>query len=126
LRRLFPTFARGWPGAGLLLIRIAVGVASIAHCIIILRGDPQTEAFIENLLAAGAGLLLLAGLLTPIAGAMVAFLELWHAVARPVDLWTHILLGTIGAALALIGPGTWSIDARLFGWRRIEIPTRKS
>ena len=117
---------RGWPGAGLLLLRLAVGAALIAHCITILRGDPQTEALIENLLAAGTGLLLLAGLWTPIAGAMVAFIELWHAVTRPVDLWTHILLGILGAALALIGPGVWSIDAHLFGWKRIEIPTRKS
>jgi hypothetical protein len=26
----------------------------------------------------------------------------------------------------LIGPGAWSIDARLFGWRRLEIRDRKS
>jgi hypothetical protein len=23
--------------------------------------------------------------------------------------------------LALLGPGAWSIDARLFGWRRIDV-----
>ena len=27
---------------------------------------------------------------------------------------------------ALIGPGAWSIDARLFGWRRVEIRGQKS
>jgi hypothetical protein len=56
---------------------------------------------------------------------MVAFLELWKALSQPVDLWTHILLGTLGAALAMIGPGAWSVDAGLFGWKRIDIPTRE-
>jgi hypothetical protein len=39
---------------------------------------------------------------------------------------THVLLGTLGAAVALVGPGAWSVDARLFGWKRINIGNRKS
>jgi hypothetical protein len=31
------------------------------------------------------------------------------------------LLAGLGAALALLGPGAWSVDARLYGWKRIEI-----
>ena len=70
-------------------------------------------------------MLLLAGLWKPIAGAMVAFLGLWRALSQPVDPRTHILLGTLGTALAMIGPGAWSVDAWLFGWKRINIPTRE-
>ena len=32
------------------------------------------------------------------------------------------LLGALGAALAMLGPGAWSVDARLFGRKRIQIP----
>lgn len=97
----------------------------MAQGITVLWGGPQSEAFLLDLLATGAGLLLLAGLWTPVAGAMVALLEVWKAVSQPVDPWTHILLGTLGAALAMIGPGAWSVDAGLFGWKRIDIPTRE-
>jgi putative oxidoreductase len=126
LRRLFTTFARGWPGAGLLLMRLVAGAALIAQGIKILWGEPQIEAIILNLAALSAGLLLLVGLWTPLTGTIVAIIELWHVLSQPADPWTHILLATVGAALALIGPGAWSVDARLFGWKRIDIPTPKS
>jgi putative oxidoreductase len=36
------------------------------------------------------------------------------------------LLGVSAAALTIIGPGDWSLDARLFGWKRLNIQTQKS
>jgi uncharacterized membrane protein YphA (DoxX/SURF4 family) len=69
------------------------------------------------------GLLLLSGLWTPFAGVFTALEALWNIFTLDQP-WRWILLATIGLALALIGPGAWSVDARLFGWKRIEIPGR--
>ena len=70
------------------------------------------------------GVLVLLGLWTPVAGTLVAFLEVGHLISLPGDPWIHILLLTLGISLALLGPGGWSVDARLFGWKRIDIPDR--
>jgi uncharacterized membrane protein YphA (DoxX/SURF4 family) len=86
-----------------------------------------TSLGIFDIVEMSTGILLLAGLWTPLAGSLVAFLEIWNVFSgRPADPWTNILLATIGAALALIGPGAWSLDARLFGWRRIDVQDRRS
>ena len=86
----------------------------------------SVTAAIANMLAAIAGILLLIGLWTPVVGAIVAATELWIIFLLPEDLRLHILQAVFGVGLALIGPGVWSLDARLYGWRRLEIPTRKS
>ena len=72
-------------------------------------------------LLVGLGLLLLAGLWTPIAGALVAGCSFSSAVAQPADRWYTLIAGVLGVAFALQGPGAWSVDARLFGWKRLEI-----
>ena len=125
MRRLFSTFARGWPGAGLLFMRLVAGIALIDHGITRLRGGSPIEPAILLVPATCAALLLFTGLWTPIAGALVAVIELWATFSLPGDPWTHILLGTLGTALALLGPGAWSVDARLFGWKRIAIRDRQ-
>ena len=124
MRRLFSTFARGLPGTGLLLMRLVAGIALISRALAILWGGPKVGPGILQVLAAGAGLLLLAGLWTPMAGALVAVIYIWEFFSNPGDLWIKILLGTLCGALALLGPGAWSVDARLFGWKRIDIRNR--
>jgi uncharacterized membrane protein YphA (DoxX/SURF4 family) len=120
LRRLFSTFARGSPGIGLLLLRLAVGISLIWQAVEKLTGEPFSQATTLFVLAIGLGLLLIIGLWTPMAATLVAVVELCKVLWKAGDPLTYILLGTIGAALALLGPGLWSVDARIYGWKRIE------
>ena len=86
----------------------------------------STPLAIVCVLAAGGGILLVVGLWTPIAGTLVAAIEVWKIFFQQGDPAIYILLGTVAAALAMVGPGFWSVDARLFGWKRIDVPPRKS
>lgn len=121
MRRLFSTFARGWPGGGLLLLRAVAGASLVVHGIDSFQRGLPIEPTILDLFAIGDGMLLIAGLWTPIAGSLVVLLALWDALAQHGDPYACILLAAIGAALALVGPGSWSFDAWLFGWKRIDI-----
>lgn len=114
MQRLFTTFADGWPGFGLLIQRLLTGIALLNGGLALLN---ETVAPMGLLRMAGAvlGIFILMGFLTPIAGALVAIIELWIAFAGGVNAWMPITLATFGATLAMIGPGAWSIDARLFG-----------
>jgi uncharacterized membrane protein YphA (DoxX/SURF4 family) len=75
-------------------------------------------------IGAGAGILLLIGLWTPICGTLIGVVEVWVAFFSVGGAGTPIMLATSGATLAMIGPGAWSIDARLFGRKHFKIPER--
>jgi uncharacterized membrane protein YphA (DoxX/SURF4 family) len=77
-----------------------------------------------EVVTAGAAILLLIGLWTPFAGALIALTELGLAFSHPSDPWTFVHFGVLGVALATLGPGGCSVDARLFGRKHIEIPQR--
>ena len=83
-------------------------------------------ATIAQAFAAVAGIFLFFGLLTPVVGMVVAVTELWVMLLFPQGLGTHVLQAVLAIGLAMIGPGVWSLDARLYGWRRVEVPSRKS
>lgn len=77
---------------------------------------------VSNLAEVLAALSVIFGLVTPCGSALIVVIELWRAYGLRADAAdVHGLLATLGASLALLGPGAWSIDARLFGWRQIAI-----
>jgi len=125
VRRLFSTFARGSPGVGLLVMRLVAGTGLVVHGVLRLSTGPSIESGILTVLAVAGGILLLIGLWTPVAGALVAVLGVWCAIFQPRNPWADILLGTLGVALTLLGPGAWSVDARLYGWKRINVRERE-
>ena len=125
VRRLFSTFAHGAPGVGLLLLRVVAGIALVFQAAMAFRGGPPLGPTILYVLTGVAGLLLLVGLWTPVAGTLLAILASRSAFLHPADFLSWILLAALSAALALLGPGGWSADARLFGWKRVELPDRK-
>jgi len=106
-------------------MRLSAGMAIVVQGVLALLAGPPLAALVLQGLSIVLGLLLLAGLWTPVAGALVAAEALWNVFSSGHP-WRWIMLATLGAGLALIGPGAWSIDARLFGWRRLEIRDRKS
>jgi putative oxidoreductase len=118
VQRLFSTFANGWPGIGLLLQRLRIASALLYYGIPHL--GPQFTPILPQMIAVSAGIPLLVGLWTPMAGTLVAIVEVWIAFSRPDSPFIPIMLATLGATLAMIGPGAWSIDARLFGRKHIE------
>jgi uncharacterized membrane protein YphA (DoxX/SURF4 family) len=107
-------------------MRLVIGSALVVRAASKLWIDPPLNVTIVAVLSIAAGILLIAGLWTPIVGTSVALIEVWKIIMLPGDKWVWLLLGTAGATLAMLGPGLWSIDARLFGWKRIETPPRKT
>ena len=120
MRRLLSTVADGMPSLGLLLLRVVVAAALILR-FAELHNRTSVPTIAPHAIAAGIGLLLLFGSWTSVAGVLLAIIESVIAFSHNVDPWVSVLLASLGVALALLGPGTWSVDAKRFGWKRIEI-----
>ena len=121
MQRLFSTFANGLPGKGLLIQRALVAAIVSSSFATEFGKTSHTAALIPQLIATLAGAFIVVGLWTPIAGTGLALAELYIAFSRTGDPWMSIIAGIFGGTLAIIGPGAWSIDARLFGRKHIEI-----
>lgn len=117
---------------GLLLLRGAGGVIAVIQgcCYFASPDTPSLWTSVVGLLMILAGFSLLIGFLTPLAGSMVGLAVITIAfgwlLPAPVNLFDAvvpaILMAIVPAAIVFLGPGAFSIDARMFGRRQIIIP----
>jgi uncharacterized membrane protein YphA (DoxX/SURF4 family) len=116
----------------LLLLRAAVGLAATAVGVLYISGtsNHSFDKWLAGPTLTIGGAALAIGFLTPYAGLLVGICFLGIAFSWfPVPSWgLHdaklVAFGVIIAtvAIALLGPGAFSLDGRLFGRREIVIP----
>jgi uncharacterized membrane protein YphA (DoxX/SURF4 family) len=131
VQRLFTTFPSGAPGFGLLLLRLAVAAVLAEHAgACLFDAGASSGAWIVGVLAAAAAVLLALGFLTPLSAASAVVIAAGLALrVLPAPSRSAFGVGAAtfavtlaAAALALLGPGGFSVDAALFGRREITIP----
>jgi putative oxidoreductase len=98
--------------------RLLIGATPL-YCVV---AKPTGTVAAPQVIGAIGGLLLIAGLLTPVAGIVLACAEAWVAFSSPAQAGIPAILAVLGVTLALIGPGAWSVDARLYGRKHFVPP----
>ena len=114
-------FPPGGPGIGLLLLRISVAATSVL-VVADRTGFASIHALFLGAMLVSLGLTI--GLLTPYLSFVVCvygLVSLFGAGSHLAELVSASLFLS-AAALALLGPGAYSVDARLFGRRVVVVP----
>ena len=131
LLRVFSAFPGGLPGVGLLLLRLAIGIITVIRGVLYLTSPGLTlKVGILGALAFASGVMLVLGFLTPAVGTLIVLggigLALSWLPKSDCDSFGLTLSAVfslvVSAAIVLLGPGAFSVDARLFGRREIVIP----
>jgi putative oxidoreductase len=128
LQRTFTSFPSGPVGAALLMLRVIVGGIVILEALLAVVGGHSLMTIVAAFIAALTGIALMLGFLMPIVSTAVAavgvamLLGLHGPILRLLDSSMALFeFVAIAAALAVLGPGAVSIDARLFGRREVTI-----
>jgi hypothetical protein len=122
VQRLFSMFPRGRPGFALLLLRISVA----ATLLLSLAGGPMPSS--SPLLFVGAlfvSIALLIGIFTPVVSSIVCVYRIVELLIGLRFDWLVVSLVLDSIPLALLGPGAYSLDARLYGLRVMVVPPRR-
>jgi putative oxidoreductase len=107
-RRSFSAFPDGWPGHGLLLLRLTLGLPLVYWGTADLAALHLTA--VPDLAAAVAGIFLISGLYTPVSVAVIVLAEAWMvfspASAHDGERLIRIFLAAVSASVAMLGPGS--------------------
>ena len=104
-----------------MLQRLVAGGALVCYGFACLDANP-CAAPLTSAIGALAGVLLIAGLWTPVVGVLVALVEARMAFIPHGQPVFALVLALLGLTLAMIGPGSWSVDAWMFGRKHIVPP----
>jgi putative oxidoreductase len=118
VQRLFSTFPNSWPGLGLLILRFATGLslAAVAH----VAGDlADTASAPARYVVDGIAVLIWIGLWTPLAAVAAAAIQIIVFILGHQFNLSLLVFVVLALSLAMLGPGAWSFDARLFGRKRL-------
>jgi uncharacterized membrane protein YphA (DoxX/SURF4 family) len=141
LDRLYSRFPAGSVGLALLLLRMVDGLGLVGEGIrIVAPAITSSEPTSVPLLGLGlmtSALMLILGLRTSFAGSAAAICTAGAALHGKhnfdllgSEMYAWSILFTVvlflSSSLALLGPGAYSLDARLSGWRMIKLLPRQS
>ncbi len=133
MQRLYSAFPHGWPGFGLLLLRVVVGVTAAVqggvHLVTV--ANLTLGTYVLAGLAIASGLAVLIGFLTPFTGVVLSLSIplFWFpspAAGLFLDKIASPLIMADAIAIAFLGPGAFSVDALIFGRREVLIPHEPS
>jgi uncharacterized membrane protein YphA (DoxX/SURF4 family) len=132
LQRLFCGFPGGFPGMSLLLLRAVLAGAVLVEGRFCLSESASHTADLWGALAFASGILLLIGFLTPVVavltglGGVGVLLSIFPSCNQNMfnSSWALAFAVSMLVTIVAVGPGRFSLDARIFGRRKIIIPPR--
>lgn len=132
IKRLYSSFPNGSAAIGLVLLRILSGGGLAEQSRSIMCGlfaapGSQSATLSEVAAVSGliAGIFIIIGLWTWVAASVALILGIASAALGIAPLHS-LFFASLSFAVALVGPGAFSLDARLFGWRQIRFPNGKT
>jgi len=116
MQRLFSTFPSGAPGIGLLLLRVSVAVG-LALSFSWHQGIPLAVVAASWVIC----LALCVGYHSPVAAVLAFVMQGALLCQRLLSVEAGVVVLLDALALALLGPGGYSLDARRFGRRVLDV-----
>ena len=117
MQRIFSMFPVGLPGIGLVCLRLTAALSLCLATQWMQAGFPAIAWLMEILC-----FLMIVGFATPLLATLCALIGVYTLISSGMAAWSCAAISIpVAVALALLGPGGYSVDARLFGRRSVVI-----
>jgi uncharacterized membrane protein YphA (DoxX/SURF4 family) len=120
VQKLFSMFPAGAPGIALLLLRMSLAAMLFIDPAGRVLWPASTWLTVVSLVAA---LAVVAGFLTPILALICGALKVYALISTAHGIAPLLVLALLlSFAVAMLGPGAYSLDAKMFGRRVVLLP----